>query len=81
VDTVPIADVYKLVTDFGLPMLVIYALLSGWLVTRSAHEEMKQDRDWWRNTTLGLLDLSEKTVDVAKHVAEKAHASTTKGGR
>lgn len=69
-DPITATEIYNFFKEFGFPALLVYAILRGWIVPLTQHQEMKEDRDWWRDTALGLLNISEKTVDVAERVAK-----------
>jgi hypothetical protein len=57
------------------PTIVIAALsaLTAGLAaaTKLIYSDLKRDRDYWRDTALGLLGVNERAIGVAEKVAKR----------
>lgn len=53
----------------GLMVLIVVALLRGWVVTRREHEEMRKERDRLLAITLRSVDLADRGTRIAGRAA------------
>ncbi len=62
-------DLLALLRDggpMGLLIVVLWLLLRGELVTRSAHADVLEDRDYWRTMALRGTELAKDAVAEVK---------------
>lgn len=50
-------------TGPGILLLVFYLIYQGHLVTKGRHEEIREDRDFWRSVAMKALNIGEAVVD------------------
>lgn len=60
-----VGELVSLLSDAGIVGMLIFVLAGGQrgvYVWRREYEELKKDRDWWRETALRALDVGEEAV-------------------
>jgi hypothetical protein len=65
-EAVSFAEVVSALSGPGVAFLVLGLILSGHLIPKGSHDQMKQDRDLWREVALGAVTLGEAAVGQAE---------------
>lgn len=65
-EVMSIAELVSALSGPGTAFVVLALILTGHLVPRGQQEQMKEDRDLWREVALGAVTLGEAAVDQAE---------------
>ena len=65
-EAVSLAEVVSALSGPGTAFVVLALILTGHLVPRGQHDQMKEDRDLWREVALGAVTLGEAAVGQAE---------------
>lgn len=71
-----ISDISGWTVAAGMGIVLVRMLMRGTLVPRSTHQEMRVERDTWRDAALTALATSSKTADVLTDARQAMRAST-----
>lgn len=61
-----LAEVISALSGPGTAFVVLALILTGHLVPKGQHDQMKEDRDLWREVALGAVTLGEAAVNQAE---------------
>lgn len=65
-DAISFAEVISALSGPGTAFFVLALILSGHLVPKGQHDQMKDDRDLWREVALGAVTIGEAAVSEAE---------------
>ncbi|MFB6392645.1 hypothetical protein [Polymorphospora lycopeni] len=68
-------NVIGLLLQWGVPGLVVALMLLGWLVPKPSHEQMRTDRDAWKDAYERERDAHQATRDAFVDASRSAGAA------
>ena len=68
-------DLIAAILQWGVSGVVVALLLLGWLVPKGSHQEMKSDRDEWRNAYEKEREAHQATRDALAEASKAASAA------
>lgn len=71
-----ISDISGWTVAATMGIVLVRMLMKGTLVPRSTHQEMRVERDTWRDAALTALSTSSKTAEVLTDARQAMRAST-----
>ena len=75
-DFAVISDVSGWTVSAVMGLVLVRMLMKGTLVPKSTHQEMRDERNTWRDAALTSLTASGKTADVLTDARQAMRAST-----
>jgi hypothetical protein len=61
----------RLIERFGLPLMILAAILKGWLVPGYVYRDAKSSEREFRDITLRNAELAKRSVTAAERVVEE----------
>jgi hypothetical protein len=61
----------RLVERFGLPLMILFAIIKGWLVPGYVYRDAKGSEREFRDLTLRNVELAKRSVSAAERVVEE----------